>query len=254
LVLQPSGGYLPAAGYFYEITSILALADKIVVGGWNPVMYFGGRPTDHNAQIYILQRTNGDFVSYTPFKGKPTDIWALAKRSDGVPVVGGSFNQLDDMSGTYYYGLCRLTGTYFQPDATFKPIVGAQGDVRSLAIQADGKIVAGGNFYLANGVAKSAVARFTAAGSLDDSLKVPAILGGTVTGLLARSDGKLITGGSIIDVGTTVADYRDTFLLSSTGTLEASALRVGHSSTLLVSRQQGACRQNIYSGNPTSEC
>ncbi|MEI6259973.1 MAG: hypothetical protein WCR46_08710 [Deltaproteobacteria bacterium] len=219
LVPTPQGGSIQAANYFDAITSILSLLDKIIVGGWNPVMYFGGTPTDHNAQIFILQASDGAFVSYIPFKGKPTDVWALSKRSDGLAIAGGSFTQLDDGTDANYPGLCLLTGPYFQPNAAFKPIVGGQGDVSSLAMQSDGKIIAAGNFYLVDGIAKNGLARIVANGTLDATLSGPATAGGTVTGVLVRDDGKLVVGGSFY----TGQDYKDVALLSSTGSVETSA-------------------------------
>ena len=213
------------ANYFHAITSLLALPDKIIVGGWNPIMYFGGTPTDHNAQIYVIQGTDGAFVGYTQFKGKPTDVWALAKRSDGVAIAGGSFTQLDDGTDAYYPGLCLLTGLYYRPDTVFRPIfnpiVGGQGDVGALAIQADGKIIAGGSFSLVDGVGKNGVARINANGTLDATLSTPATLGGAVTGVLVRGDGKLVMGGSFYNIAG--QDYKDVALLSSTGVMEAGA-------------------------------
>ncbi len=222
LVPQPDGGSSSAANYFEAITSLLVLPDKIVVGGWNPIMYFNNVPTDHDAQIFVLQGTDGAYVGFTRFKGKPTDVWALAKRSDGQAVAGGSFTQLDDGSDAYYYGLCQLDpATYYRPHASWKPVVGGQADIRSLALQGDGKLLVGGDFYLANGVAKNSVARLSTDGSLDASLSVPATAGGIVTGLLVRSDGKLVMGGSFYNIAD--QNYKDIALMSSVGALEASA-------------------------------
>ena len=221
-VPQFNGGpSIPAANYFEAITSLLAVPDKIIVGGWNPVMYFNGKPTDHDAQIYVLQGSDGAFVSYTKFNGKPTDVWALAKRRDGAVIAGGDFIQLDDGTDAYYFGICGLTGQYYRPDAAFKPIVGGQADVKSLALQSDGKIIVGGNFYLANGVAKNGVARFTSDGTLDQTLSVPSQAGGTVTGVLVRNDGKIVMSGSFYSIAG--QNYVDMALLSSTGAMEAGA-------------------------------
>jgi uncharacterized delta-60 repeat protein len=185
-------------------------------------MYFNGSSTDHNAQVYVLQGTDGAFVGYTHFKGKPTDILALAKRSDGLAVAGGSFTQLDDGTDAYFYGLCRLDpANYYRPLASFKPIVGGQADIRTLALQGDGKLIAGGDFYLAEGTPKNGVARFNTDGTLDTTLSVPATAGGVVTGVLVRSDGKLVMGGSFYNIADQT--YKDVALMSSVGTLEASA-------------------------------
>jgi uncharacterized delta-60 repeat protein len=221
LVPQPFGPSLAAAGFFQAITSILSLQDKIIVGGWYPGAIVNNYPTDHNAMIYVLQLGNGAFYSMVNFKGQPTDLLALTRRSDGLAVAGGSFTQLDDGTDVYYPGLCLLSGTYYQPDPAFKPIVGGQADIRAVALQADGSIVAGGDFYLVGGTAKNGVARLNATGILDATLTTPATSGGVVTGVLVRDDGKLIMGGSFNNIAGQL--YKDVALLSSTGVLEASA-------------------------------
>lgn len=224
--------YSPAASYFGAITSLAVLSDKIVVGGWDPVMEFNGVPTDHNAQVYVLQGTDGAFVSFTQFKGKPTDVWSLAMRSDGLPVAGGSFTQLEDSTDAYFYGLCQLDpANYYRPFESFKPIVGGQADLRTMALQGDGKLIVGGDFFLANGTPKNGVARFSTSGTLDTTLSVPATEGGIVTGLLVRSDGKLVMGGSFYNIADQT--YKDVALMSTTGTLEASAYAGGVSALAL---------------------
>ena len=221
LVPTSEGGSSLAANYFEAITSILSLPDKIIVGGWNPVMYFNGSPTDHNAMIFVLQLGNGAYYSMINFRGKPTDVWALARRSDGQVTAGGSFTQLDDGTEAYYRGLCLLSGTYFQPDAAFRPIVGGQANIRSVAVQSDGKIIAGGDFNLAGGLAKNGVARLNTDGTVDDTLTIPSMTGGTVTSVLYRDDGKIVMGGGFYNIGG--LEYRDVALLSATGVMEASA-------------------------------
>ncbi len=208
--------------YLEEITSLAAYGDYLFVGGWNPVMYFNGRPTGHNATIYTLRKDTGHFVSYVPFQGKPTDVWALAKRSDGSIVAGGSFTRLDGISDQGLYpGLCRLTGEYFQPDASFRPVVGGQANVNTLTVHADGKIVVGGDFYLAEGVPRPGVARFNSDGSLDQTFTPPVTAGGTVADILLQDDGKLVIGGSFYSIAGD--DYKDIALLSTAGIVEASA-------------------------------
>ncbi|SJZ88633.1 delta-60 repeat domain-containing protein [Trichlorobacter thiogenes] len=217
------------------ITSLVAVgspATKIIVGGWYTFTIFGGYPTEHNARIYILDAANGTYVNSVPFKGKPTDVWALAQRSDGLAVAGGSFTQLDDATDVYFYGLCQLDpANYYRPFESFKPIVGGQADVRTMALQGDGKLIVGGDFFLANGTPKNGVARFSTSGTLDTTLSVPATEGGIVTGLLVRSDGKLVMGGSFYNIADQT--YKDVALMSTTGTLEASAYAGGVSALAL---------------------
>jgi uncharacterized delta-60 repeat protein len=214
--------YNPAARtYLQAVTSLLALPDKVLVGGWYSFIIFNGKPTDHNARIYVQNATDGAFVNTIAFAGKPTDLWTLATRSDGKVLAGGSFTQRDDPGDqSLFAGIALLSGDYLQPESTFKPVIGAQSDVLALAAQADGKVLAGGSFYLANGAPQNGIARFNADGTLDTTLATPAT-GGVVTGVLVRDDGKLVMGGSFYSIAG--QDYKDVALLSATGTLEAGA-------------------------------
>ncbi|WP_295452288.1 hypothetical protein [uncultured Thiodictyon sp.] len=208
-------------GYLDEVTSLLPLAGSIIVGGWYPVMYFNGYPTDHNAQVYALS-VDGAFVNYVAFSGKPTDVWGLALRSDGTVVAVGSFTQRDDPIDTgIYAGVCLLSGTNFQLDPTYRPIAGAIPDVRSLALQADGRILVAGDFWLVDGVPQSKLTRLNTNGTLDASLTPPATVGGPINAVLSRSDGKIIIGGSFYRIAN--VDYRDVALLGPSGTVEAGA-------------------------------
>ena len=217
-VPQFEGGSIPAASYFEAITSLLALPDKIIVGGWHSSIIFNGRPLYHDARIYILQAGDGAYVNGTTFNGDHTDVFALARRSDGAAIAGGSFVQLAYETDAYFYGLCRLSGQYYNPDASFKPIVGGQADVRALASQPDGKIIAGGDIFLANGVVHKGVVRLNSDGTLDSTLTVPALTGGIVKGILLRDDGSIVIGGSFYRIAGG-SDYDDVALLSPTGSL-----------------------------------
>lgn len=208
-------------GHLEEVTSLLPIAGHIIVGGWDPVMYFNGKPTDHNATVYALN-IDGSFVSYVPFAGKPTDVWGLASRSDGTVVAVGSFIRRDDPSDTLTYaGIGLLSGPLFQLNQAYRPIAGGIPDVRSLAVQADGRILVGGDFYLVNGVLKSKLARLNTDGSLDASLTPPITIGGAINSVLSRSDGKIIIGGSFYQVDN--VEYRDVALLGPSGIVEAGA-------------------------------
>lgn len=220
-ITPTTSGATLAANMFQAITSLVALPDRIVVGGWYSFTIFNGQPTEHNARIFVLNSSTGAFVNSAAFKGKPTDVLALARRSDGSVLAGGSFTQLDDGTDAYYYGVCRLSGSSLSLDGSFKPIFGGQADVRTITQQADGKYLLGGDFYLANGTALSGIARLNPDGTVDASLKAPAATGGMVTGLLARDDGKLIVGGTFYAIGT--LDFKDIAVLSATGAIEQTA-------------------------------
>jgi uncharacterized delta-60 repeat protein len=152
-------------------------------------MYFGGWPTDHNAEVYVLQSSNGGFVGYTPFNGKPTDVWALAKRSDGKVMAGGNFIVTDEPSPQYFAGLFLITPSPYSPDLNFRPIVGGQASVDSLAVQSNGQVLSAGSFYRVNGGINNGLARLNNNGTSDSSLSPD---GHDFTAVSIRADGKIV--------------------------------------------------------------
>ena len=87
----------------------------------------------------------------------------MVRQPDGQYVVGGSFSSIN---GVRARNLARLhaDGTL---DAAFTARSQANGPVQSLALQADGRIVAGGQFDSLAGEPRRAVGRLQASGALD---------------------------------------------------------------------------------------
>jgi uncharacterized delta-60 repeat protein len=177
-----------------EVTSLLSAGSQIVVGGWNPVLCLNNYPTDHEAQVYVLGSTDGSFVSYMPFKGKNTDVYALAQRTDNKIVAGGSFTQTDDpVNPQYFAGLFQFTLKPFSVDFSYAPIVGGQAEVTGLAVQDDGRILASGSFYRTGSSVNNGLARLTTSGALDTGF-VP--VGSGFTAVAVRSDQKIVAAGA----------------------------------------------------------
>ena len=79
-------------------------------------------------------------------------------------LIGGDFTVVNN---TPRVRLARLNadGTL---DLTFNPSTGAEdGAVRAVAVQPDGRVIAGGTFTRVNGVTRNHLARFNVDGSLD---------------------------------------------------------------------------------------
>ena len=136
-------------------------------------------------------------------------VRVFALQPDGKILVAGHFGGIGGGTGsTPRHNLARLNadGTV---DASFNP--GTNGDVLSLAVQADGKILVGGWFTLIGGggtgtTARDGFARLNADGSLDTGFN-PSVSGGSDTGVYAfvqQADGKILVGGSFSSLaGTT---------------------------------------------------
>src|SRR6266851_5144183 len=91
-----------------------------------------------------------------------------------------------------FFGLeCLMTGTL---DTSFNPGTGGSFPcVFSLAVQADGKILVGGDFTTLGGQGRNSIGRLNADGTLDTSFNLGADL--YVYCLAVQADGKILVGG-----------------------------------------------------------
>ena len=135
------------------------------------------------------------------------NVYALATQPDGKVLVGGQFTTFRALSGDTVSrsNLARLNvdGTV---DASFNP--SANGPVRAILIQADGRILIGGDFTSlqpgASGatVARGLVARLNPNGSVDTGFNPN--LGGSllpqVYALVLQPNGQFVAGGSFTSV------------------------------------------------------
>src|SRR5205085_156746 len=76
-------------------------------------------------------------------------------------------------------------------DDTLNP--GTDGDVRTLAVQTDGKLVVGGTFTVLGDETHDNIGRVNADGTVDSSF-IP-VAGAAVRALAVQADGKIIAGG-----------------------------------------------------------
>lgn len=129
------------------------------------------------------------------------DVLAIALQADGKIVVGGAFTRLTNTGGSRgYIGRLNADGSL---DTGF--VSGADDWVKAVAVQADGKILLGGDFTRAwdagTGLLtpRSHIARYNADGSLDASFDPGA--NGAVAALLVQPDGKILAGGGFTKLG-----------------------------------------------------
>ena len=87
-------------------------------------------------------------------------------------------------------------------DTTFEPAGGLDGDVHTLALQADGKIVVGGDFAFAGNYSRNGVARFNPDASLDLTfLHLGGGANDSVRALIVQSDQRVVLGGLFTSIG-----------------------------------------------------
>ena len=118
-------------------------------------------------------------------------VYGLELQPDGKVLVGGEFISINDVTRNR---IARLNADG-SLDATFNPGSGANGDVRALALQADGKVLLGGGFTSINGALCNRVARLNANGTLDAGFSSGSGANESVRALAVQGDGKILLGG-----------------------------------------------------------
>ena len=159
------------------------------------------------------------------------NVYVLATQADGKLLVAGQFTSLRPGVGASAIrnNLARLNPDG-SVDATFDP--NANGPIRALVLQPDGRIVIGGDFTALqpNGAAttttRNRVARLNANGTLDLTFN-PNISGGTlpqVNALAVQPNGKLVVGGRFTTVqpGTTAAARNHVARFNADGSLDTA--------------------------------
>lgn len=99
------------------------------------------------------------------------------------------------------FGLSFCPRTAAQTPDSFDPkvAVGMYSGIYALAVQADGKILVGGEFFGMGGQPRANIARLNGDGTLDESFNPGA--GGVVWSLAVQPDGKILVGGNFTMLG-----------------------------------------------------
>lgn len=236
---QPSVNEYDLGGYFDNIESLALANNVLMVGGWGASVCMNGHPASHAARLFLIDKSTGAFQNFRGFAGSPTDLFALAVRSDGLALAGGSFTNTDEPLPVYYGGLFAINPATAVISTGFTSLVGGQAGLRSIALQGDGKIVAAGSYYRVNGTLRKGMARILPDGSLDAAFN-PA--GGPPVSMAMRSDGKLAFSG---DYHQSDLDNTDLVLLDSGGALLASAT-IGAATSLLFQKDNKLIATTMY--------
>ncbi len=126
---------------------------------------------------------------------------SIALQPDGQIIVGGNFIRFN---GAAAGGIVRLN-TDGSTDTTFNAGTGASGRtdvVYALAVQADGKIVVGGDFDVFDAVAGVGIVRLNADGSVDTTFDTNGGVGSSyVYNLALQPDGGILLAGNFVTVG-----------------------------------------------------
>ena len=222
-LLRQADGSLLVAGNFTQIGGgfIARLARLDATGALDPAF----APNPSAAVHTLAQQSDGRLIiggAFTNVSSQPAarlarltnagafdagfsasatggDVYAVLVQPDGKIVVGGAFTQINGQPRAY---LARLEANGAL-DASFAPTTTMGGPVYALALQLDGRLIAGGAFtsVTVDGapVTRNRLARFDANGALDSGWDANA--NDTVYAIALLPDGKVLVGGAFTTMG-----------------------------------------------------
>ncbi len=172
------------------VYSIAVQADgKILVGG-----LFTNIAGQTRNRIARLDPISGAVDSFDP--NANGNVFSIAVQPDGKILAGGSFSGANSIGGQTRNRIARLDPTTGLADS-FNP--NANGIVQTIAVQPDGKILAGGVFLIIGGQTRNRIARLDATSGLADSLN-PNVNAG-VHAIAVQPDGKILAVGDFSTIG-----------------------------------------------------
>jgi len=147
-----------------------------------------------------IGRLNSDGSVDTTFNPSANStVYAIAIQPDGKILIGGAFTTVGTVPVARKC-IARLNADG-SLDTTFDPNLG--GMVNSIVLQADGKIIIGGQFTTVGAVpvTRNRIARLNADGSLDTSFDLTDGADSSISSLAIQPDGKIIVGGYFDNIG-----------------------------------------------------
>jgi len=166
----------------------------ILVGGAFQRLGGGGWGTTPRANIGRFNADGSLDASFDP--GADATVYALAVQPNGQIVVGGSFLAMGVGGTSTKRRIARLN-----PDGSLDPTftLGASAAVRTIAVQASGRILVGGDFTTLGAAARYYCGRFYADGTLDTSFDLGA--NNSVYVLAGQANGQVLIGGAFSMLG-----------------------------------------------------
>jgi uncharacterized delta-60 repeat protein len=173
----------------FVLAIVLQQDGKILAGG-NFTNIGGQRRT----LIARFDPTTGlaDSFDPSPFGTGYVFVGSIALQGDGRILVGGQFTTI---GGQVRRRIARLDPTTGLADSFNPNALGSVPHVYSIAVQPDGKILAGGFFTNIGGQPRTFIARLDGSTGLADSFN-PHSSGVAVRALALRADGKILANGS----------------------------------------------------------
>lgn len=209
--------FAPTSGTNGEINVIALQADgKILIGG--TFTNVNGTTINRLARLNADGSLDSLFNIGTGFNGEVLDI--AVQPADGKIVAVGIFT---NVSGTGLNHVARLNTDGSLDSANFNPGTGSPSRIHSVAVEAGGTILVGGEFITFNGATRNRIARLGADGTLDAAF-TPSI-NSSVYAIKPQSNGQILLGGlftNITGVGGSATARNRLARLNADGSLDAT--------------------------------
>lgn len=225
----------------YVISTMMQSNGQIVASGnFGTVAPNGGSVVNRVGMV----RFNADGTLDTGFDpslfGSASTI---TQQSDGKLIIGGDFSGMQPNGGEpVYVSYLQRLNTIGTLDTGFTPPQ-FNSYIAATAIQADGKILAGGSFTPYGGGTRTSITRLNTNGTEDSSF-TPAITGGGVSSIAVQADGKILIGGNFTTVSG--SPRNGMARLNSNGTLDTTFLVNSNANGELVLGNDGRIRATGY--------
>ena len=166
---------------------------------------FNGKGSNVQENTAAIEPLNSVAVDNS-FNGSISDgytrVEAVVVQPDGKTIAGGSFRIVNGVRRSY---IARFNADGSLDSGFNAGNAGPNGDVQTIKIQPDGKILIGGFFTSYNGTSRNRVARLNTDGTLDTSFNPGAGADNFVNDILIQPDGKILIFGSFTQFNSVAA-------------------------------------------------
>lgn len=182
-----SSSFNAGTGTNGKVTSIVQLSSQKFIIAGDFTAYNGG----NQAGIVRLNANGTVDPTFQAGSGFNGPVNCLFLQNDGKILVAGNFTGFNNQAVGRLVRL-NVNGTL---DQSFNIGSGANGNVRAIVEQADGKILVGGDFTFFNGQSANRLLRLNADGNIDLSFQIGQGINGPVHSIALNESQQIIVGG-----------------------------------------------------------
>lgn len=203
-----------------QIETLQQLSDGKIIAGGRDNLSFDGYEWTGAFLIRLLSNGNQDFTFVqnrpTEARGNRYGVFTSLVQQDGKVIATGLFHEIN----SYAANSITRFNTDGNIDLSFNKVNAANGEIRTSAVQSNGKIVIGGNFSGYHSEVRNHIARLRENGTIDNSFNTGTGTNGIVTAVAVQPNNKIIIAGNFISYNNT--GVPGIFRVNNNGSLDLS--------------------------------